>query len=259
MPKSVIPDERSQPRVAVVTGAGSGVGRAAALALLRGGWHVALAGRNPELLASVVNESRTASQTMAVLTDVRNSNEVDTLFQRAQEGWGRVDLLFNNAGIFAAGSPIEAVTDAQWSEVVETNLSGMFYCMRAAFRVMRAQRPQGGRIINNGSVSAHAPRPHSIGYTATKHAVTGLTKAGALDGRPYNIAVGQIDIGNAATPLAASIARGAQQANGEWAVEPMIDPELVGANVLHMANLPLNANVLFQTLMATAMPFVGRG
>ncbi|WPB58674.1 SDR family oxidoreductase [Xylophilus sp. GOD-11R] len=250
----------SSPRgIAIVTGAGSGVGRAAALALLQDGWSVALAGRRPEPLAAVIAESGAADKALAVPTDVANPESVAALFGAVVARFGRVDLLFNNAGVGNPPGPFEDWTAEQWRGVVDINLSGMFFCMQQAFRVMRDQSPRGGRIINNGSISAHAPRPNSMAYTSTKHAVAGLTKSGALDGRKYDIAVGQIDIGNAATPLASRMAKGVPQANGEIAPEPLMDVALVGQSVLYMANLPLEANVLFHTVMATKMPFVGRG
>ncbi len=245
-------------RTAVVTGAGTGIGRAAALALLDDGWQVVLAGRRPEPLQEVVQTSGAGARVLAVPTDVTDPASVAALFERAVQQFGRVDLLFNNAGR-SLSVPIEDMTPEQWKSVVNVNLNGMFYCLQAAFRVMKAQTPQGGRIINNGSISAHAPRPYSIAYTATKHAVTGLTKTAALDGRAYDIAVGQIDIGNAVTELAARMAKGVPQANGSIAAEPMMDVAIVGQSVLYMANLPPEANVLFHTVMATKMPFVGRG
>jgi NAD(P)-dependent dehydrogenase (short-subunit alcohol dehydrogenase family) len=244
-------------RVAIVTGGGTGIGRAAAEALLGGGWKVAVAGRRPEPLQQVVAQA--PDRALAVPTDVTDPASVEALFQQTVQAFGRVDLLFNNAGMGLAAAPLEDIAVADWKRVVDTNLSGMFYGIQQAFRVMKAQAPMGGRIINNGSISAHAPRPHSIAYTSTKHAVTGLTKAASLDGRRYNIAVGQIDIGNAMTDLAARMAKGVPQANGEIAVEPLMDVKIVGESILYMANLPLEANVLFHTVMATKMPFVGRG
>lgn len=246
-------------KVAIVTGGGTGIGKAAALALLGDGWHVAVAGRRREPLDELVKASGAGNRALAVPTDVTDPASVEALFQAAVKAWGRVDLLFNNAGMGLAAAPLEDIAIADWKRVVDTNLSGMFYGIQQAFRVMKGQQPMGGRIINNGSISAHAPRPHSIAYTATKHAVTGLTKTASLDGRRYNIAVGQIDIGNAMTDLAARMAKGVPQANGEIAVEPLMDVEIVGKSVLYMANLPLEANVLFHTVMATKMPFVGRG
>ncbi len=249
----------SLPGVAVVTGAGSGIGRAAALALLGDGWRVVLAGRRADALQRVVAESSDGDRALPVVTDVTDPQAVQALFERTVQAFGRVDLLFNNAGINAPGVPLEQLTPVQWRGVVDVNLNGMFWCIQAAFRVMKAQTPRGGRIINNGSISAHAPRPNSIAYTATKHAVTGLTKAASLDGRAFDIAVGQIDIGNAATDMAARMAQGVPQADGRIAPEPLMEVDIVGQSVLYMANLPLSANVLFHTVMATRMPFVGRG
>ena len=248
-----------EPRTAIVTGAGSGIGRAAALALLADGWNVALAGRRPEPLDEVAQASGAGTRAFAVPTDVANPESVAALFASAAERFGRVDLLFNNAGVGNPSGPFEDWTAAQWKGVVDINLNGMFYCIQQAFRAMKAQSPQGGRIINNGSISATAPRPNSAAYTSTKHAVEGLTKTASLDGRKYDIAVGQIDVGNAMTELAARMAKGVPQANGELAIEPLIDVKIVGQSVLYMANLPLEANVLFHTVMATKMPFVGRG
>lgn len=246
-------------KVAIVTGAGTGIGKAAAQALLQDGWRVVLAGRRIQPLQTVAQASGTAERTLVVPTDVSQPDAVRALFDAAVQAWGRVDLLFNNAGVNAPGVPLEDLTAQQWQDVVNINLNGMFYCIQNAFRVMKSQNPRGGRIINNGSISAHAPRPNSIAYTATKHGVMGLTKAASLDGRKYDIAVGQIDIGNAATEMAERMARGVPQANGEIAVEPLLDVNVVGQSVLYMANLPLDANVLFHTVMATKMPFVGRG
>jgi NADP-dependent 3-hydroxy acid dehydrogenase YdfG len=245
-------------RVAIVTGGGSGIGKAAALALLGAGWRVAVAGRRRDALEEAIAESGAGERGLAVATDVTDPASVEALFGATTQKWGRVDLLFNNAGI-SVGAPIEDLAIADWKRVVDTNLNGMFYCLQQAFRVMKAQRPMGGRIINNGSISAHAPRPNSIAYTATKHAVSGLTKTASLDGRKYDIAVGQIDVGNAMTELAARMAKGVPQANGEIAAEPLIDVKVVGQSILYMADLPLEANVLFHTIMATKMPFVGRG
>ena len=246
-------------RVAVVTGAGTGVGRAAALALLRDGYSVVLAGRRLEPLQQVAHESGVAARALAVPTDVADAAAVQALFESAVAAFGRVDVVFNNAGVGAPPVALEDLTLAQWRNVVDINLTGMFLCIQQAFRVMKAQSPQGGRIINNGSISAYAPRPNSIPYTATKHAVTGLTRSAALDGRKYDIAVGQIDIGNAATEMAQRMATGVPQAHGAIAIEPLMDVDVVGQSVLYMANLPLSANVLFHTVMATKMPFVGRG
>lgn len=249
----------SSSRVAIVTGAGSGIGRAAALALLNDGWQVALAGRRAEPLQAVAAESGAGDRALAVPTDVSQPAEVKALFEQTVARFGRVDLLFNNAGVNNPPGPFEDWTPEQWRGVVDVNLNGMFFCLQQAFRTMKAQTPQGGRIINNGSISATTPRPNSAAYTATKHAVKGLTKTAALDGRRWDIAVGQIDVGNAMTELAARMAKGVPQANGEIAVEPMMDVAQVGQAVLHMANLPLDVNVLFHTVMATKMPFVGRG
>ncbi|WP_175945754.1 SDR family oxidoreductase [Caballeronia sp. BCC1704] len=246
-------------KIAVVTGAGSGIGRAAALALLGDGWSVVLAGRRGAPLEAVIAESGAGERGLAVPTDVADPQSVERLFQAAVERFGRVDLLFNNAGVSNPPGPFEDWTPEQWQGVVNVNLNGMFYCLQQAFRTMRAQSPRGGRIINNGSISASAPRPNSAAYTATKHAVAGLTKSASLDGRKYDIAVGQIDIGNALTELSERMSRGVPQANGEIAVEPMMDVKIVGQSVLYMSNLPLEANVLFHTVMATKMPFVGRG
>lgn len=246
-------------KVAIVTGGGSGIGKAAALALIADGWRVAVAGRRQDALDQVVAEAGADGRALAVATDVTGPASVEALFAATVRQWGRVDLLFNNAGVGTAAVPLEDLPLEQWKKVVDTNLNGMFYGIQQAFRVMKSQSPMGGRIINNGSISAHAPRPHSIAYTATKHAVSGLTRAAALDGRRHNIAVGQIDIGNAATEMAARMAKGVPQANGEIAIEPLMDVKIVGQSVLYMANLPPEANVLFHTVMATKMPFVGRG
>ncbi|MEV6169631.1 SDR family oxidoreductase [Streptomyces sp. NPDC051954] len=246
-------------QVAVVTGAGSGVGRAVAVELLRTGWSVALAGRRPETLeetAALVPEGAS----IAVRTDVSRPEDVAALFAATTDRFGRVDLLFNNAGTFGPGGvPVEELSYDAWRHVVDTNLNGAFLCAQAAYRQMKEQDPQGGRIINNGSISAHTPRPQSVAYTATKHALTGLTKALSLDGRPYGIAVGQIDIGNAATEMTARMQTGALQANGSVAPEPVMDVADVARTVRHMAELPLEANVQFATVLATAMPYVGRG
>lgn len=253
------PAQVATQRVAIVTGAGTGVGRAAALVLAADGWSVVLAGRRADMLQAVAGDIGHAQQVLACPTDVADPQSVRALFEAATARFGRVDLLFNNAGVNAPGVPLEELPIDEWKRVVDINLNGMFYCIQQAFRVMKAQQPQGGRIINNGSISAHAPRPNSIAYTATKHAVSGLTKTASLDGRKHNIAVGQIDIGNAATEMAMRMAKGVPQANGEIAVEPLMDVNIVGQAVLYMANLPLEANVLFHTVMATRMPFVGRG
>jgi len=246
-------------RIAIVTGGGTGIGKAAALALLGDGWRVAIAGRRKEPLDEVVAQAKAGDRALAVPTDVSDPASVEALFAATVKAWGRVDLLFNNAGIGLGGALLEDIAIEDWKRVVDTNLNGMFYGIREAFRVMKSQSPMGGRIINNGSISAHAPRPNSVAYTATKHAVTGLTRTASLDGRKYDIAVGQIDIGNAMTDLAARMAKGVPQANGEIAIEPLMDVAIVGQSILYMANLPLEANVLFHTVMATKMPFVGRG
>jgi len=251
--------ENNKGRIAIVTGAGSGIGRAAALALLGDGWSVALAGRRLEPLEQVAEESGAGVRAFAVPTDVANAESVQALFGATVERFGRVDLLFNNAGVGNPPGPFEDWTPEQWKGVVDINLTGMFFCIQQAFRTMRAQTPRGGRIINNGSISATTPRPNSAAYTSTKHAVEGLTKTASLDGRKYDIAVGQVDVGNAMTELAARMATGVPQASGELAIEPLIDVKIVGQSVLYMANLPLEANVLFHTIMATKMPFVGRG
>jgi NAD(P)-dependent dehydrogenase (short-subunit alcohol dehydrogenase family) len=247
-------------RVAVVTGAGSGIGRAVALGLLGDGYSVVLAGRRVERLEETLQEAgEHAGRALTVPADVGDPASVRALFDRAHARFGRLDLLFNNAGIGAPGVPLEELTAEQWRAVVDTNLSGAFYCTQQAVRLMKAQTPRGGRIINNGSISATAPRPNSAPYTATKHAITGLTKSTSLDGRQYDIACGQIDIGNAQTPMTARVAQGTLQANGEMAAEPYLDVAHVVRAVLYMASLPLEANVQFMTVMATKMPFIGRG
>ncbi|MFF8768878.1 SDR family oxidoreductase [Kitasatospora sp. NPDC015120] len=244
-------------RVAVVTGAGSGIGRAVAVELAAGGWRPVLAGRR----AAALRETGRLSGAGAVVvpTDVTDPRAVDALFAAAVERFGRVDLLFNNAGASGPAGTVDELDVDEWRAVVDVNLTGAFLCARAAFRQMRAQQPQGGRIINNGSLSAHAPRPRSAAYTATKHAVTGLTKSLSLDGRPYRIACGQIDIGNAATEMTAAMSSGVPQADGRVAVEPTMDVADVARTVRHMAELPLEANVQFATVMASAMPYIGRG
>lgn len=243
-----------------MTGAGSGIGRAASLALLHDGYRVVLAGRRLEALQETAAAAGAASErALAVPTDVSDPASVRDLFRRVKESSSRLDVLFNNAGLGSPRVPLEEVTYEQWRAVVDVNLTGMFLCTQEAFRLMRDQKPRGGRIINNGSLSAHTPRPDSAPYTATKHAVTGLTKSAALDGRKYDIACSQIDIGNAATELTERMDNGVAQANGDVAVEPRMGVVHVANAVLHLANLPLDANVLFMTLMATKMPFVGRG
>ena len=250
----------SNSRVAIVTGAGSGIGKAVALALLKAGYRVALAGRRAALLEQAVKDAgATAATALAVPTDVAKPDDVRALFARTMAQFGRLDVLFNNAGVGAPPVNMEDITFEQWKNVVDINLTGMFLCIQQAFRVMKAQTPRGGRIINNGSISAHAPRPNSAPYTATKHAITGLTKSTSLDGRKYDIACGQIDIGNAHTELAARMANGVPQANGQIAIEPLMDVAHVANSVVYMAGLPLDANVQFMTVMATKMPFVGRG
>ncbi len=245
---------------AIVTGAGSGIGKAAATALLKNGYHVALAGRRREPLAAAIAAAGVpAGQALAIPTDVANPASVSALFAEVKAKFGRLDVLFNNAGIGAPGVNMEDLTFEQWKSVVDINLTGSFLCTQEAIRIMKDQSPRGGRIINNGSISAHAPRPNSAPYTATKHAITGLTKSTSLDGRKYDIACGQIDIGNAHTDLAARMAQGVPQANGQIAAEPLMDVEHVASAVLYMASLPLDANVQFMTIMATKMPFVGRG
>ncbi len=253
--------EKNQHSVAVVTGAGTGIGRAVSLSLLKAGYSVALAGRRSEPLQAVVAEALALGfdRALAVATDVSKPDSVTALFERTRQQFGRVDVLFNNAGVGLPAGGFDELTFEQWQNVVNINLTGSFLCAQAAFRVMKAQSPQGGRIINNGSISAHAPRPNSAPYTSTKHAVTGLTKSISLDGRAFNIACGQIDIGNAVTEISARMATGTMQANGQIAIEAMMDVQHVANAVVHMASLPLEANVQFMTVMATKMPFVGRG
>jgi NAD(P)-dependent dehydrogenase (short-subunit alcohol dehydrogenase family) len=250
----------SNEKVAIVTGAGSGIGRATALALAREGYSVVVAGRRPEPLEATAEEGRAfGGQVLAVPTDVTDADSVSALFAATKKTFGRLDLLFNNAGRGAPPVPLDELTYEQWRSVVDTNLTGAFLCTQEAVRLMKGQQPQGGRIINNGSISAHSPRPDSAPYTATKHAITGLTKSTALDGRRYDIACGQIDIGNAATELTDAMERGVPQANGTIAAEPRIDVDHVARAIVHMASLPLEANVQFMVLMATKMPFIGRG
>jgi NAD(P)-dependent dehydrogenase (short-subunit alcohol dehydrogenase family) len=246
-------------RIAIVTGAGSGVGKAAALAFLKAGWKVALAGRRKPELEKTAQESGAGELAFCVPTDVSKQESVKALFAAVKQKWGRVDAIFNNAGVNAPGTSFEELTLEKWQYVVDINLTGMFLCMQEAFKVMKDQSPRGGRIINNGSISAHAPRPGSAAYTATKHGVTGLTKIGALDGRKYDIAVCQIDIGNALTEMAARMANGVPQADGTIKPEPLMDVAHVGQAVLHMASFPIETNVLFLTIKATKMPFEGRG
>jgi NAD(P)-dependent dehydrogenase (short-subunit alcohol dehydrogenase family) len=247
-------------RVALVTGAGSGIGRACALALLEAGYTVVLAGRRAAALQEAVNAAgANATHALAVPTDVTDPTSIAALFDRIRSECGRLDLLFNNAGMGAPAVPMEDLTAEQWKAVVDVNLTGAFLCTQQAIRLMKAQTPHGGRIINNGSIAAHVPRPFTAPYTATKHAITGLTKATSLDGRAHNIACGQIDIGNAATDLTDDMAAGIQQANGSLMIEPRMDVAHVAAAVVQMAALPLSANVQFMTIMATAMPYIGRG
>jgi NAD(P)-dependent dehydrogenase (short-subunit alcohol dehydrogenase family) len=249
----------SHNKVAIVTGAGTGIGKAVSMALLKDGYRVTLAGRRKEPLEKAVAESGAGARALAVPTDVSDPQSVRALFAKTKDAFGRLDVLFNNAGIGAPGVPMEDLTFEQWKAVVDINLTGVFLCTQEAIKLMKSQDPKGGRIINNGSISAHAPRPNSAPYTATKHAVTGLTKSTSLDGRKYDIACGQIDIGNAHTELAARMANGVPQANGTIAVEPLMDVNHVASAVLYMASLPLDTNAQFLTIMATKMPFVGRG
>ena len=244
-------------KTAIVTGAGSGIGRAVATALLQEGYNVGLAGRRRDALERTA--AAVPGRALIVPTDVGDAASVRALFEAVKTRFGRLDLVFNNAGTGAPAVPLEDLTVEQWQAVVDVNLTGSFLCVQEAFRIMKAQQPRGGRIINNGSISAHAPRPNSAPYTATKHAITGLTKSASLDGRKYDIACGQIDIGNAHTEMAARMASGVPQANGEIAIEPLMDVGHVASAVLYMASLPLDANVQFMTVMATKMPFVGRG
>ena len=250
----------ARPRIALVTGAGSGIGRAVALALIKEGYAVVLAGRRAGPLDETAGQSDPARvRPLSVPTDVRDPESVRALFAKTQTAFGRLDLLFNNAGVNVPGVPLEDLSVAQWNAIVETNLTGVFLCTQQAIQIMKRQQPAGGRIINNGSISAYAPRPDSAPYTATKHAITGLTKSTSLDGRKYDIACGQIDIGNAATEMAARMAQGVPQASGQTAAEPLLDLDHVARAVVYMAGLPLDANVQFMTVMATKMPFVGRG
>jgi NAD(P)-dependent dehydrogenase (short-subunit alcohol dehydrogenase family) len=246
-------------KVALVTGAGTGIGKAAALALLKDGYRVALVGRRKELLDKAAADSGAGERALVLATDITKPEVVKEIFAKVKAKWGRLDVLFNNAGMGAPAVPMEDLPLETWRAVVDINLNAMFFCCQEAIRIMKAQDPKGGRIINNGSISAHAPRPMSVAYTATKHAVTGLTKCISLDCRKHDIACGQIDIGNAATEMTERMTKGVPQANGTMMVEPRMDVAHVGAAVLHMANLPLESNVQFMTIMATKMPFVGRG
>ncbi|WP_269932378.1 SDR family oxidoreductase [Aminobacter sp. HY435] len=250
----------SSNRVAVVTGAGKGIGKAVATALLQDGWNTVFCGRSRAALdGAIADAGKTDARALAVVCDVTRPDQVDDMFETITEAFGRVDLLFNNAGMGYKASTIDEIPVEAWNDVLAVNLTGTFLCSRAAFAAMRRQEPMGGRIINNGSVSAHAPRPGSVPYTATKHAITGLTKTLALDGRPFDIACGQIDIGNALTEMAVPMTIGVQQANGAIAPEATMDVARVAEAVVYMAGLPLDANVLFMTVMATKMPYVGRG
>jgi NAD(P)-dependent dehydrogenase (short-subunit alcohol dehydrogenase family) len=246
-------------KVAIVTGAGTGIGKSAALALLKDGYCVALVGRRKELLEKTVADSGAADRTLVVPADLAKPEGIPPVFAATKAKWGRLDVLFNNAGMGAPAIPMEDLTLEQWQNVVNINLTAMFLCTQEAIRIMKAQTPMGGRIINNGSISAHAPRPFSSPYTATKHAVTGLTKSTSLDCRKYDIGCSQIDIGNAATEMTERMKNGVPQANGTTMVEPRMDVAHVGSAVAYMASLPLDANVQFMTIMATKMPFVGRG
>ncbi len=245
--------------VALVTGAGSGIGRASALALIADGWQVALVGRRAEALEETVGISTDPERALALPCDISDAAQVEAAFARTADTFGRLDLLFNNAGSGTPAKPIDENTLDEWHMVVGVNLNGAFYCARAAFAQMRKQDPQGGRIINNGSISAHVPRPGSVPYTTTKHAITGLTRCLSLDGRPYNIACGQIDIGNAETPMTERMTKGVPQADGSIAVENRMDVAHVAETIVQMANYPLETNVQFITIMATKMPFIGRG
>ena len=249
----------STTKVAIVTGAGTGVGKSAALALLKDGYHVALVGRRKELLDKTAADSGAAGRTLSLSADLAKPEAIPPVFAAVKAKWGRLDVLFNNAGMGAPAIPMEDLTLEQWMNVVNINLTAMFLCTQEAIRIMKAQTPMGGRIINNGSISAHAPRPFSSPYTATKHAVTGLTKSTSLDCRKYDIACSQVDIGNAATEMTERMKNGVPQANGTTMVEPRMDVAHVGSAVAYMAALPLDANVQFMTIMATKMPFVGRG
>ena len=247
-------------KISIVTGAGTGVGKSASLALADEGWTIVLAGRRKDPIEAVANEIKSrGGNALAIVTDTSDTKSVKGLFEETKRTFGRLDLLFNNAGTNAPGVSLEELSFEQWTNVVNVNLTGVFLCTQEAFRLMKAQTPMGGRIINNGSISAHVPRPGSAPYTATKHAVTGLTRSTSLDGRKYNIACGQIDIGNALTEMAARMTKGVPQADGSIQVEPVMDVANVGKTVAHMASLPMEANVQFVTVMATNMPFIGRG
>ena len=245
-------------KIAIVTGSGSGIGRAVAIALNKDGWTVALAGRQEKNLLETA-ASCNKSDTLAVPTDVKNPESVKNLFAQILKTYGRLDLLFNNAGVSAPVKPMEELTIEEWKHVIDTNLNGVFFCTQEAFRIMKSQDPMGGRIINNGSLSAHVPRPYSAPYTASKHAVTGLTRSTSLDGRAYNIACGQIDIGNSKSEMTKKMEKGTLQADGSYKIEPTMNPEDVGRTVVYMASLPLNTNVPFLTIMANKMPYIGRG
>lgn len=247
-------------KIVLVTGAGSGIGKAVALAMAAEGYSLVLAGRRQDAIDAVANQAaQHGVRTLAVATDIGQANQVEHLFTQVQKTFGRLDVLFNNAGIFARAVSLEELTPQEWQAAVDVNLTGAFLCTRAAFQLMKAQQPQGGRIINNGSISAHAPRPNAVSYTATKHAITGLTKATSLDGRKYNIACGQIDIGNAASEMTQIMGKGVLQADGSTRPEPLMDVKHVAQAVVYMAGLPLEANVQFMTVMATQMPYIGRG
>lgn len=250
----------SHNKVALVTGAGSGIGRRVALALLKEGYSVVLAGRREDALEQTAREGAAyAGKSLAVPSDVSNAASVRELFSITEQAFGRLDVLFNNAGVSIPATSLEDTTDEQWQAALGVNLTGAFLCTREAFRLMKKQSPRGGRIINNGSISAHSPRPNTVSYTATKHAITGLTKSAALDGRKYDIACGQIDIGNAATEMTERMTKGVMQANGTIEPEPRMNADHVASAVVYMASLPLDANVQFMTVMATKMPFIGRG
>jgi NAD(P)-dependent dehydrogenase (short-subunit alcohol dehydrogenase family) len=247
-------------KVALVTGAGSGIGKHVALALMQNGYSVVLAGRRKEMLEATAQQGQASgTESLVVPTDVSDPESVKTLFAAIKDKFGRLDLLFNNAGVFSASMPLEELPYDKWKASVDINLTGAFLCTQEAFKIMKDQQPRGGRIINNGSISAHAPRPNSVAYTTTKHAMTGLTKSTSLDGRKYDIACGQIDIGNASTDMTERMGKGIQQANGSIESEPLMDIKHVADAVLYMAGLPLEANVQFMTVMATKMPFIGRG